>query len=69
MVDELVESRPELSEDEEFERLSEIMSEGIIQGEAAVRIVERNVLRFKANIGFVGVRVARQSLITEFLDD
>ena len=67
LVEELVASHPELLEDEHYHKLSEIMDKGFLHGDLAIGIVERSVLKFKANIAFVGVRVARQRLITEFL--
>ena len=50
-------------------QMLEILAEGSAHANAVVGVVERQVLKFKANVAFVGVRVPRQMLITEFLEE
>ena len=60
-----------IDEGQEFEdpeKFLDVLREGQHHSDAVAGIVERQVLKFKANAAFVGIRVARQTLITEFLE-
>ena len=64
-VEEMLEEGTELAD---VERLLERLQEGQSQCEEVAGQVKRQVLKYKRNAAVVGIRVARQMLITEFLD-